>query len=144
MGFDYGICACVLTLLMFCIIWLLICIRGDRAIKMDAGKLPDDFFKVFGYITVYWWCEDDCLYIKVGYAELGTRFSHGCPEWTIHKEDYDDHWSQNEHLQQPSFHICLDGVMHLKVILSSEFRDMVHSLMEKVHIVVIEWCCDFV
>ena len=41
-------------------------------------------------------------------------------------------------LQQPSFHICLDGVMHLKVVLSCELRYMVHSLMEKVHIVVIE------
>lgn len=78
-------------------ILIFIHVRGNRTIKMHAGKLPEDFYKVFGYVTVYWWCEGNDLYIKVGYASLDTPFypvnphELRCPEWTIHRDDY-NHW----------------------------------------------------
>ena len=40
--------------------------------------------------------------------------------------------------QQPSLHICLNGIVHLDVIGRCQFRNMIHSLVKEVHVVVVE------
>ena len=40
--------------------------------------------------------------------------------------------------QQPSLHICLNGIVHLDVIGRCQFRNMIHSLVKEIHVVVVE------
>ena len=46
--------------------------------------------------------------------------------------------------QKSSFYICLDCIMNLYVVLLSKFRYMIYSLVEELHIIVVEWSSDLV